>query len=210
MKKCHFCGELNPDTTVVCPWCGRRQQIGDAASDLENKDRARTEPRHDFYQQYFRSSKIKGVGAGLAVVGIAAALAWILFLITGNAIQPDLVPPSATAQPNTVIPSQVLTAAATASPTIHPTSTISKTPSPRPTAATATPTPTTLPQAVILTGVLNVREGPSAAYKVLTWVYAHDALTVLGRDLGQRWVKILLADSTEGWVSAKSEHVALS
>jgi uncharacterized Zn finger protein (UPF0148 family) len=26
MKKCCFCGEELPDTTAVCPWCGRRQQ----------------------------------------------------------------------------------------------------------------------------------------------------------------------------------------
>ena len=26
MKKCCFCSEELPDTTAVCPWCGRRQQ----------------------------------------------------------------------------------------------------------------------------------------------------------------------------------------
>jgi hypothetical protein len=26
MKKCCFCGEGLPDTTAICPWCGRRQQ----------------------------------------------------------------------------------------------------------------------------------------------------------------------------------------
>ena len=23
MKKCSFCGEINPDSTEICPWCGR-------------------------------------------------------------------------------------------------------------------------------------------------------------------------------------------
>lgn len=161
MKKCYFCGEPNPDNTVVCPWCGRRQQTGDAASELENKDRARTETRHNFYQQYFRSSKTKGAGVGLAVVGTMAALAWILFLITGNVIQRALVPRSAIAPAHTVLPSQVIPAAATASPTIHPTSTISPTPSPRPTAtstrtSTPTPTATVTPDAIRpLTGVIR-------------------------------------------------------
>lgn len=31
MKKCYFCGEEIPDATVVCPWCGRRQQGTDTA-----------------------------------------------------------------------------------------------------------------------------------------------------------------------------------
>lgn len=55
---------------------------------------------------------------------------------------------------------------------------------------------------VINTGALNVREGPSTAYDIITAIPQGTVVTLLGRNLNSSWVYIRLADGTEGWSSS--------
>ena len=45
MKKCYFCGEEIPGTTILCPWCGRR----DPKADKSPSGAAKTEDRTSEY-----------------------------------------------------------------------------------------------------------------------------------------------------------------
>ncbi len=55
--------------------------------------------------------------------------------------------------------------------------------------------------AVVKTGSLNVRYGPSVAYSVITSLQWGDSVTLLGRNSDSSWAKIRLADNSNGWVS---------
>ncbi|MBP7997737.1 MAG: SH3 domain-containing protein [Chloroflexi bacterium] len=56
--------------------------------------------------------------------------------------------------------------------------------------------------ATIGTGALNVRSGPGLGYGVVTVCYQGQAVTMIGRNNNNSWVKIRLATGHEGWVSA--------
>ncbi len=80
-------------------------------------------------------------------------------------------------------------------------------PSATPAAATATATPSStppgpgLPQARVTSYALNLRTGPGLAYSVLRALPRDTLLAVLGRDGGNAWLLVRLADGSEGWVS---------
>jgi uncharacterized protein YraI len=58
------------------------------------------------------------------------------------------------------------------------------------------------PSVVVMSGVLNVRYGPSLGYGVVTRVYRGQALPVTGyRSADYAWVKVELDDGRKGWVN---------
>jgi uncharacterized protein YgiM (DUF1202 family) len=78
-----------------------------------------------------------------------------------------------------------------------------------------TPTPTPVPGltptpalpianvAVVNTGALNVRSGPSPSFTILTTVYQGDVLSMLGRNADGSWIYIATPSNVVGWVNAK-------
>lgn len=60
--------------------------------------------------------------------------------------------------------------------------------------------------ATITGGALNVRSGPGLAYSIVTAVYGGTPITILTRNEDGSWLKVQLADGTQGWVN--SGHVA--
>ncbi|MBE2200758.1 MAG: SH3 domain-containing protein [Anaerolinea sp.] len=56
--------------------------------------------------------------------------------------------------------------------------------------------------AVVNTGALNVRSGPGVNYNVVTVVYQGQAVTLLGRNSNNSWVKVQTAGGQQGWVNA--------
>ncbi|MDX1688735.1 MAG: SH3 domain-containing protein [Candidatus Promineifilaceae bacterium] len=60
----------------------------------------------------------------------------------------------------------------------------------------------TAPTAQIDTYALNVRAGPSVAYRVVAVTSYGQQVTLLGRNDAATWAKIRLASGTEGWVNA--------
>jgi uncharacterized protein YgiM (DUF1202 family) len=65
---------------------------------------------------------------------------------------------------------------------------------PAPPSATAT--------AVVNTGALNVRSGPSVAYTAVAVAYQGQAMHLLGRNVNSSWAKVRLISGQEGWVNA--------
>ncbi len=57
------------------------------------------------------------------------------------------------------------------------------------------------PTAVIDTGVLNVRAGPSPGFPILAQVEKGTIVTMLTRDSKSSWVKVRLAEGIVGWIS---------
>ncbi len=88
-------------------------------------------------------------------------------------------------------PNEVRFAVATPTPT----------PTPQPT-MTPTPTPTPTPRVVLarISRTINVREGPSTNYRVLTQARAGDEFTVVGKNREGTWWQIRLSDGSLGWV----------
>ncbi|MCA9961822.1 MAG: SH3 domain-containing protein [Anaerolineales bacterium] len=56
--------------------------------------------------------------------------------------------------------------------------------------------------AVVNTGALNVRSGPGVSYNVVTVIYQGQAVTLLGRNSNNSWVKVQTAGGQQGWVNA--------
>lgn len=105
----------------------------------------------------------------------------------------------------TVAPARTTEPTAAVAPTLE----LTAPPTPEPTAP-PTPEPTPAPQAIVQTDSLRVREGPGTNYPIRTHVNAADTLHVVGRANTLPWVKVVLPDTSEGWVSAQPEHVQLS
>jgi len=61
---------------------------------------------------------------------------------------------------------------------------------------------TVTPTATVNTGALNIRSGPGVGYGVVTSVYRGTVLNLLARNSVTTWIKISLANGTQGWVSA--------
>lgn len=110
---------------------------------------------------------------------------------------------TATATPEIVlatpIPTQIIlpTAAATAVP---PTAT----PQPQPEATEGVSVPASGPEAVIVTGRLNVRTGPGPGYAIVETISHWDIVYLLGRtgDLGWVYIQVPWTGS-KGWVSSR-------
>ena len=69
-------------------------------------------------------------------------------------------------------------------------------------AVTAVVTPTVASNiAVVTTDALNVREGPSTAYTVITTVVGGTELNVLGRNATNTWLNVEVEDGLLGWVT---------
>ncbi|MCB9445816.1 MAG: SH3 domain-containing protein, partial [Ardenticatenaceae bacterium] len=56
--------------------------------------------------------------------------------------------------------------------------------------------------AVVNTGALNVRVGPSIGYKVVAVAYRGHVVALLGRNSAATWAKVRLFNGQEGWVNA--------
>ena len=109
----------------------------------------------------------------------------------------------------TATPKPTITLAPTRTP--KPTPTIQPLSTAIPPTSTPEPTPTQQPQAHVLAGPLNVREGPSRSYPVITQKQTGDALDVIGRSItDQPWVQVRLSPDRTGWVSANPELAQLS
>jgi uncharacterized protein YgiM (DUF1202 family) len=62
--------------------------------------------------------------------------------------------------------------------------------------------PSTTATAVVNTGALNVRSGPSVAYTVVAVAHQGHAIHLLGRNANSSWAKVRLISGQEGWVNA--------
>lgn len=64
----------------------------------------------------------------------------------------------------------------------------------------------------VASGNLNVRSGPGVTYSSVAVAGSGDALILLGRNSNTTWIKVRLANGTEGWVNATliSTSIALS
>lgn len=71
-----------------------------------------------------------------------------------------------------------------------------------PTRVLAAPMGQTAGTAVVHTGALNVRSGPGVGYSAIAVAYQGQTLTLLGRLSNNSWVKVQLANGTQGWVNA--------
>ena len=95
----------------------------------------------------------------------------------------------------------------TKTPTSIPfTSTPTPTPTPTPKPATHTPppataTPTPQPIAVVTADALNLRAGPGTVYDKKGLLHKGEKLNITARTATGDWIRVL-ADGTEGWVSA--------
>jgi TolB protein len=90
------------------------------------------------------------------------------------------------------------------SPTATPTALIF------PSLATATPTPNAVtPVAEVITGSLNVRQGPGLAYPIIDAVAAGAQFTVIGADIAGDWLQVVQANGNPGWITAHPELVRL-
>lgn len=149
----------------------------------------------------------------LVVAGALVLTALLLLVVPRQGVFGIFATPTPTATP-TLTATSTATRTSTSTPTATdtPTTTPTETSTPTPTATDIpTSTPTPLPQAVVQIATLNVREGPGTEYKPpRTQVHAKDSLTILGHAPGQPWIKVQLADGSEGWVSAAPGHVTLS
>lgn len=56
--------------------------------------------------------------------------------------------------------------------------------------------------AIVTTGVLNVRKGPSISYSIVDVVKQGDRLVLIGRNQNGSWVKVNTPSNVEGWVNA--------
>ncbi len=95
-------------------------------------------------------------------------------------------------------PSEVQLAVATPTPTVTPVPT-----------ATPTPTPTPTPEVALarVSRTVNVREGPSTNYKVLTQAKAGDEFTIVGKNKAGTWWQIKLGDGKLGWIFGKLVNI---
>ncbi|VAW43525.1 hypothetical protein MNBD_CHLOROFLEXI01-1700 [hydrothermal vent metagenome] len=64
--------------------------------------------------------------------------------------------------------------------------------------------------AVIATGALNVRSGPSITYDVVTVVNQGNVVNLLGRNADSSWAYIQTATAATGWVNASSSYITPS
>lgn len=117
----------------------------------------------------------------------------------GNTAQPT-VPPTAAAVVATLDSSvQGIVPVAALSPTPPP----SATPTP-----TLTPTPTPLTGVIVTAGSrLNIREGPSIGYRVITNLSSGDVITVSQRTPDGDWLEVETPDHQRGWVAAQFVEV---
>ena len=58
------------------------------------------------------------------------------------------------------------------------------------------------PAAIVNTGRLNVRSGPSRSYSLVTTVDRRQGLPILGRNADSTWIQLRLAGGYTGWVDA--------
>ena len=127
MKKCSFCGEVNPDDTVVCPWCGRRDQsVGvslDAGASFHKKE------GHPETESHTRAKKESmGIGhwsklrASRRVLILVTAFFLIVGLGIGYAIASRQLGLFNSAQPSQQNPTDAAIPTVTVSPTLFPTS----------------------------------------------------------------------------------------
>ena len=64
-----------------------------------------------------------------------------------------------------------------------------------------TPAPPTATNAVVTTGALNVRSGPSIDYPSVTVVNRDTPINLIGRSATTGWVQVVLLNGQQGWVN---------
>jgi len=93
------------------------------------------------------------------------------------------------------------TLTATVTQTVSKTVTETPPPTPTPTLAAATPTPTPLNVARVLLQGLNFRSGPGVGYPIIGNLPLGTKLVVIGQSANAYWIRVQLADGTDGWVA---------
>ena len=104
-----------------------------------------------------------------------------------TAVQTDTPAPGATV---TQKPTDTRVATATHSPTFTPVPTNTSTP---------TPTPTPIPSAIVQKTAW-LRSGPSTQYERIRKLGAGEVLTLVGRNTGADWFKVITGSGETGWV----------
>lgn len=64
--------------------------------------------------------------------------------------------------------------------------------------------------AVVNTGALNVRSGPGIGFGVVTSLYNGTNLTLIARNWDGSWVKVVIANGTQGWVNSRLISTTIS
>ena len=105
----------------------------------------------------------------------------------------------------TEIAGKIYQTLAAAVPPATPTPMFTATP---PLPPTPLPSPTPLPQAVVLSVNLNLREGPGFNYNPIKLLARGDLLSIVGTYAECGWLKVRIADGTEGWVKGDSTYVS--
>lgn len=102
----------------------------------------------------------------------------------------------------TELPSATPTATSTPTDTPEPTETRTPTPTRTP---SPTPGPTDLPNVfgeIASNQTVNIRSGPGTDFGVLGTVPSRGRVRVVGRNSDGSWLRVVLEDDTEGWISA--------
>jgi len=100
---------------------------------------------------------------------------------------------------------QVPTATLTPTPTLTPLPTQTSTPTPTETSA---PTLTPTPDAIVVTGILNVREGPGTNYPQLGKFSKNEELDIIGQFENCSWLKIASRkQSLIGWILGSKQNI---
>jgi hypothetical protein len=87
--------------------------------------------------------------------------------------------------------------------TFNPTATVTITPFP-----TLSPSP--MPQGVILSVILNLREGPGVDYAILEGLKAGEMVYILGQFNNCAWLKIMTQPGKQGWIKGDAIYVQFS
>jgi hypothetical protein len=145
----------------------------------------------------------------LALMVLAILLVWPEGGLSSLALLGSPTPAhTATPLPATAKPTTPPTTTHTPTLTPHPTTTSTQTASPTPVTPTATPIP--LPDASVAIDRLNLRAGPSTDYDIVGKLRQGDALEVMGKAYGCRWLRVVTPQGKQGWVSGLTQYVVLN
>lgn len=186
MKKCNFCGEVIQDNIIICPWCGHPDP--ELISDKKKlpKPDPRTPP--DIFSGDSNFNRILKIFSQKKVYIVFLGIIASIFLLLLFSLKQS--PKNAS---EIIITNSI-------------TQTISVTPSTEP---TMTPKKIT-PKGVVLVSSLRIRNGPGTSFTPIGLIKINDGIDIIGRDFSSSWIKIILKDGGEGWVSSLNKHVKLN
>lgn len=190
MKKCSFCGELNPEKTLVCPWCGHPdpELITDKNKIPKSDPRTPTHKNSSYSNLNHQKKPLLQNKYFIFLLGIFIVFSILLITLINQ-------------RSNLPLEEQI--------PTLTiPTFTI--TPSPEPTVI-PTLTPTQIPpQAVVVVSSLKIRNGPGTDFLQIGYLKSKDIVNIIGRDFTSSWIKIKLKEGGEGWISSLIKQVKIN